>query len=182
MLAFLLAVFTYLMAIAHAVSSNVETPTLTLPQCGNLTLSWSAGIAPYETVITDLTTGVSESFRSKNHHLKWTINLPAYTKISFVVTDASNTTSGGGPYEIVYSGETSCLCTDLAKRHSEELPTVDEISLPKRVDIDLSAVSAREASNLVGERGSSWSIKHAMRSHRRASASHGRLAAAACPK
>lgn len=129
MLAFLFATVAFVMANAYAATSNdveIRKTHVTLPQCGNLTLSWSSGVAPYIAVITDVTTGASyvvfseaimskfylvseacclvpffghsrDTITSEENSLTWTINMPIFTKVSFVVTDAKNTISGSGP-------------------------------------------------------------------------------------
>ena len=62
MLAFLFTAFAFLLAASNLVRASeidARTKVTTLPQCGNLTLSWTPGSAPYTVTITDVTSGIS---------------------------------------------------------------------------------------------------------------------------
>lgn len=61
MLAMLITIATFFLAVVQATPADIEirkTKAVVLPQCGNLTLTWSTGVAPYTAVITDVTTGL----------------------------------------------------------------------------------------------------------------------------
>jgi hypothetical protein len=98
------------------------------------------------------------SLSSKHNNVHWAISAPVDVGIYFFVTDAMNTTSGGGPvryystvmwlvsrpdvlsiqYTVVESGDTSCLCDPLLRR-GDGMPKKVQLE-SKRTDITLPTV------------------------------------------
>jgi len=132
-----------LMATAQAAAGDFNYPKPTLPQCGNLTLSWpKGGVAPFTIQVIDMANGHHITLHTLKNHILWTISAPLYTEVSFLVTDQKNATTHGGPYEVTYTGVTKCLCHQPAARDME-MPRNAE-PLPKRAEIMLTSVSIRE--------------------------------------
>lgn len=163
MLAFLFTTLAFFLSVSNVLAESDQGTTL--PQCGNLTLSWTAGAAPYTITITDATSGISKTVVKKTNHLTWNINAPVFDRVSFTVKDFEGVTSGDGPYEIVYSGETSCHCSHVAKRDEDQNESRSEDDVVLARYLDLPATSYIGLSERLG---SVWSKRHtAPRAHRR---------------
>lgn len=170
MFALCITLVALLMATAQAGTSDINPRNPTLPQCGNLTLSWPDGKAPFTIQVIDLADGKSVTLHTHAHHVVWTINASLNAEVSFLVTDRNNASTSGGPYKVTYTGVTSCLYHQPMPR-DKEMPRNAE-SLPKRAEIMLTPISER---GILNDRRNSPSNKraHRKRGIRRAPTSGG---------
>jgi len=152
MLTLFITVITLLVAAARAHEN------MTLPQCGNLTLTWAQAASPYTINIIDQNNGHSLILHRKSNHLHWPIDALVGAELYFLVTDSADDTDGGGPYKVV-EGDSSCLDGKSIRR--DEAPRVQPEL--KRTGITLHPLSGRDAWGFTNGHGDKRSHVHGRR-------------------
>jgi len=168
MFALVISLVALLLTTTQAITTETDlasNTTTVLPQCTNLSLSWTPGRPPYTIVITEVPMhdkssfhGLwkdSETLHSTAARITWTVVAKVGTRLTFIVTDSSNVTSAGGPYEVTASGDKSCLCKERSKRAKETRRKIVARYPSKLTMIMLPPVSRSDVWKFVGTRSRS---------------------------